>query len=144
MSYTDLSNFSVLYYALWQKQDHSVVRQGLKCNVIDVEGYDKMRPFTFDAVDLSRYPSAMLPNGATSMLIRSEYELFFNNASNIERNFIVHGSAGIGKTNFLGYVLIRRLLARQPVTYQSRTASTVLYSNAKTCGISSTARTKTP
>ncbi|KAG1891494.1 hypothetical protein F4604DRAFT_1673334 [Suillus subluteus] len=77
-----------------------------------------MHPFTFDAVDLSQHPDAMLPNGATSMLIRSEYELFFDNASNIERNFIVHGSAGIGKTNFLGYVLIRRLLARQPVTYQ--------------------------
>ncbi|KAG1778525.1 hypothetical protein EV702DRAFT_157510 [Suillus placidus] len=120
MSYTDscLSNISALYHALWQKQDHSVVRQGLKCNVIDSEGYDKMHPFTFDAVDLSRHPNAMLPNGATSMLIRSEYESFFDDASKIERNFIVHGSAGIGKTNFLGYVLIRRLLARQPVTYQ--------------------------
>jgi hypothetical protein len=36
-----LPNFFALYHALWQKQDHSVVRQGLKCNVIDSEGYDK-------------------------------------------------------------------------------------------------------
>lgn len=131
MSYTEfdsyLPNFFALYHALWQKQDHSVVRQGLKCNVIDLEGYDKMHPFTFDAVDLSRYPDAMLPNGATSMLIRSEYESFFDDVSGIECNFIVHGSAGIGKTNFLGYVLIRRLLARQPVTYQvDRPGSRVL------------------
>lgn len=131
MSYTEsdscLPSFFALYHALWQKQDHSVVRQGLKCNVIDLEGYDKMHPFTFDAVDLSRHPDAMLPNGATSMLIRSEYELLFDDASGIECNVIVHGSAGIGKTNFLGYVLIRRLLARQPVTYQvDRPGSRVL------------------
>jgi hypothetical protein len=85
----------------------------------------------------------MLPNGATSLLIRSEYESLFNDVSGIECNFIVHGSAGIGKsffsrnatadptpqgkTNFLGYVLIRRLLARQPVTYQvDRPGSRVL------------------
>jgi hypothetical protein len=59
-----------------------------------------MHPFNFDAVDLSRYPDAMLPNGATSMLIRSEYESFFDDVSGIECNFIVHGSAGIGKSLF--------------------------------------------
>ncbi|KAG1756298.1 uncharacterized protein EDB91DRAFT_1091780 [Suillus paluster] len=117
-SKVSLSNLSALYHVLWQVQDDSVLRQGLRCNVLDSNGYDKVHPFTFDSIDLSRHPDAVLPNGATSMLIRSEYELFFDNISAIERNFIVHGSAGIGKTHFLAYVLIRRLLACQPVTYQ--------------------------
>ncbi|KAG1741836.1 uncharacterized protein EDB91DRAFT_1129608 [Suillus paluster] len=52
------------------------------------------------------------------MVIRSVYESLFNKFSWSERNLIVHGSAGIGKTYFLSYVLVRRLLARQPVTYQ--------------------------
>ncbi|KAG2034900.1 hypothetical protein BDR03DRAFT_963941, partial [Suillus americanus] len=52
------------------------------------------------------------------MVIRSEYEVLFEHISAIERNFIVHGSAGIGKTHFLAYILVKRLLARQPVTYQ--------------------------
>ncbi|KAG1756735.1 uncharacterized protein EDB91DRAFT_1094168 [Suillus paluster] len=112
------SNLLSLYHFLWQKQDQSIVRRGLNCDVLDLEDFDHVHPFTFDAIDLSGCPSVKLPNGATSMLIRSEYELFFERISAIERNFIMHGSAGIGKTHFLAYLLVRRLLARQPVTYQ--------------------------
>jgi hypothetical protein len=74
-----------------------------------------MHPFTFDAVDLSRHPDATLPNGATTMLIRSEYELLFDNVTKIERNFIVHGSAGIGKLIFFKkcYCSIQRHKGRQ-------------------------------
>lgn len=107
-----------LYHFLWQQQTQSVVKRGLKCYAIDSEGSHGVYPLTFDAIDLSGCPGAELPNGATSMLIRSEYESLLENISGIERNFVVHGSAGIGKTHFLAYLLVKRLLARQPVTYQ--------------------------
>ncbi|KAG2134418.1 uncharacterized protein EDB93DRAFT_846528 [Suillus bovinus] len=107
-----------LYHYLWQRQDQSVVKRGLKCHALDLEGSNGVYPLTFDAIDLSGCPGVELPNGATSMVIRSEYESLFEHISAIERNFIVHGSAGIGKTHFLAYLLVKRLLARQPVTYQ--------------------------
>ncbi|KAG2135092.1 hypothetical protein DEU56DRAFT_807735 [Suillus clintonianus] len=110
-------NLLSLYHVLWQQQDYAVVRQ-LKCNVTDLEEQEQVHPFKFDAIDLSRCPGATLPNGATSMIIRPVYETFFHKISNNERNIVVHGSAGIGKTYFLLYVLVRRLLARKPVTYQ--------------------------
>ncbi|KAG1775112.1 hypothetical protein EV702DRAFT_461783 [Suillus placidus] len=52
------------------------------------------------------------------MIIRSVYETFFHKIFTNERNLVVYGSAGIGKTYFLLYALVKRLLARQPVTYQ--------------------------
>ncbi|KAG2128748.1 uncharacterized protein EDB93DRAFT_1183695 [Suillus bovinus] len=52
------------------------------------------------------------------MIIRPAYETLFHEISTNERNIVVHGSAGIGKTYFLLFALVRRLLARQPVTYQ--------------------------
>ncbi|KAG1827248.1 uncharacterized protein BJ212DRAFT_40808 [Suillus subaureus] len=112
------STFLSLYHFLWQKQDQSVIKQGVKCYALDVEGFNGIHLLTFDAVNLSGCPDAKLPNGATSMVIRSEYELLFEHISAIERNFIVHESAGIGKSHFLAYILVKRLLARQPVTYQ--------------------------
>ncbi|KAG2753479.1 hypothetical protein P692DRAFT_20771640 [Suillus brevipes Sb2] len=61
------------------------------------------------------------------MIVRSVYETFFHKISANERNIVVHGSAGIGKTYFLLYALVRRLLARQPVTYQiDQSGSSVL------------------
>ncbi|KAG2121250.1 hypothetical protein DEU56DRAFT_834536, partial [Suillus clintonianus] len=110
-------NLLSLYHVLWQQQDYSVVRR-LKCNVPDLEEYEQMHPFNCNTIDLSRCPGAKLPNGATSMIIRSAYETFFHKISMNERNIVIHGSAGIGKTYFLLYALVRRLLARQPVTYQ--------------------------
>lgn len=112
------SAFLSLYHFLWQQQDQSVVKQGVKCCALDVEDSHRVHPLTFDAINLSGCPGAALPNGATSMVIRSEYDELFKHVSAIERNFIVHGSAGIGKTHFLAYLLVKRLLARQPVTYQ--------------------------
>ncbi|KAG2054626.1 hypothetical protein BDR06DRAFT_367466 [Suillus hirtellus] len=88
-----------LYHFLWQQQNQSIVKRGLKCYAIDSEGSHGVYPLTFDAIDLSGCPGAELPNGATSMLIRSEYESLFEHISGIERNFVVHGSAGIGKSN---------------------------------------------
>ncbi|KAG0709325.1 hypothetical protein DFH29DRAFT_225678 [Suillus ampliporus] len=106
-----------LYHALWRQQDHSVVKRGLKCNVFELE--DRRRhPFTYDTVDLSGHPGVKLSSGATRMLIRPVYDILFRKMSTTKRNFVVHGPAGIGKTHFLAYVLVRRLLARQPVTYQ--------------------------
>ncbi|KAG2028449.1 hypothetical protein BDR03DRAFT_1019786, partial [Suillus americanus] len=110
-------NLLSLYHVLWQQQDYSVVRRS-KCNVADLEEQEQTHPFNFDAIDLSGHPGAKLPNGATSMIIRSVYETFFHKISTNERNLVVHGSAGIGKTYFLLYALVKRLLARQPVTYQ--------------------------
>ncbi|KAG2368609.1 hypothetical protein BDR07DRAFT_1605413 [Suillus spraguei] len=112
------STFLSLYHFLWQKQDQSVMRKGVKCYALDSEGFDWMHLLTFDAINLSGCRGAKLPNGATSMVIRSEYESIFEHISTIGRNFIVHGSTGIGKTYFLAYLLVKRLLARQPVTYQ--------------------------
>jgi hypothetical protein len=40
------------------------------------------------------------------MVIRSEYEVLFKHISAIERNFIVHGSAGIGKSNSFQALLL--------------------------------------
>ena len=126
------SNVLSLYHFLWQQQDHSVVRRGLKCDVVDLEDYDqsacfffidlgmilrglnRVHPFIFDVIDLSRHLGAKLPNGATSMLIRSEYKPLFKNISAIKRNFIVHGSAGIGKsTSFL-----KRRCFIQPIDFR--------------------------
>ncbi|KAG2141931.1 hypothetical protein DEU56DRAFT_795576, partial [Suillus clintonianus] len=114
-----VSHFNILslYNVLWQQQDYSVLRQ-FKCNVPDLEEQEQVHPFNFNAIDLSQCPGAKLPNGATSMIIRSAYETFFYNVFMNERNIVIHGSAGIGKTYFLLYALVKRLLSRQPVTYQ--------------------------
>ncbi|KAG1753459.1 hypothetical protein EDB19DRAFT_1669442 [Suillus lakei] len=117
-SWVSHSNFLSLYHFLWQQQNQSVVKQGVKCYAVDSEGFDRVYPIAFDVINLSGCPGTELPNGTTSMVIRSEYESLFEHISSIERNFIVHGSAGIGKTHFLAYLLVKRLLARQPVTYQ--------------------------
>lgn len=124
MSSTATTSFSVshlnllsLYHVLWQQQDYSIIKRS-KCDVADLEEREQTHPFNFDAIDLSGHPGAKLPNGATSMMIRSVYETFFYKISANERNIVVHGSAGIGKTYFLLYALVMRLLARQPVTYQ--------------------------
>ncbi|KAG2129731.1 uncharacterized protein EDB93DRAFT_1181997, partial [Suillus bovinus] len=50
------------------------------------------------------------------MIIRPAYETLFHEISTNERNIVVHGSAGIDI--LLLFALVRRLLARQPVTYQ--------------------------
>ncbi|KAG0707717.1 hypothetical protein DFH29DRAFT_895072 [Suillus ampliporus] len=99
------SNLLSLYHVLWQQQDQSIVRRGLKCDVVDLEDFDRVHPFTFDAIDLSGCPGVNM-------------NFIFEHISVIKRNFIMHGSAGIGKTHFLAYLLVKRLLARQPVTYQ--------------------------
>ncbi|KAG1746618.1 uncharacterized protein EDB91DRAFT_1245804 [Suillus paluster] len=122
-----------LYHALWQQQDHSVVKQGLKCKVFDMEG--RLRHLTYDAIDLSRHLGIKLPSGATCMFIRPMYKSLFHKITRTEKIFVVHGQAGIvkstsfrtrpqysqlplGKTHFLAYILVRWFLARQPVIYQ--------------------------
>jgi predicted GTPase len=40
------------------------------------------------------------------MVIRSEYDELFKHVSAIERNFIVHGSAGIGKSSSFQALLL--------------------------------------
>ncbi|OJA11290.1 hypothetical protein AZE42_05696 [Rhizopogon vesiculosus] len=85
------SNISALYHLLWWQQERSIIRRGLCYNVEDLEDHDQVHPFTCDTLDLSQYPSAKLPNGVTSMLICSEYDLFFKNVSKVKHNFVIHG-----------------------------------------------------
>ncbi|OAX32715.1 hypothetical protein K503DRAFT_869998 [Rhizopogon vinicolor AM-OR11-026] len=120
------SNISALYHLLWWQQERSIIKRGLCYNVEDLEDHDQVHPFTCDTLDLSQYPSAKLPNGGTSMLIRSEYDLLFENVSKVKRNFVIHGSAGIGKSHFLAYILVMRLFARKPVTYQIDQSNTLV------------------